>query len=262
MPWERSYGRAGRGPALAVPRDRGRSRCGRWSTGCWCRACAGCCAAALNRLIDTVNRRLAVEIKPFQLTKRQVLIDRLVYDPHVVEAANEHARDSRHAARGGDGRGPPLRARDRPGLQRLRLFPHRLLRSPARSRSCSTACGWASPTRQTLAGVAPGTTVVFVMNHRSNMDYVLVGLPRRRAHGAQLRGRRMGADLAAAAADPLDGRLLRAPQLATIRSIAACSSATSTWRPRPAWRRRCIPRAACRATAGCASPSSACSTTC
>ena len=27
---------------------------------------------------------------------------------------------------------------------------------------------------KTLAGVAPGTTVVFVMNHRSNMDYVLV----------------------------------------------------------------------------------------
>ena len=27
---------------------------------------------------------------------------------------------------------------------------------------------------RTMAGVAPGTTVVFVMNHRSNMDYVLV----------------------------------------------------------------------------------------
>ena len=31
----------------------------------------------LNRLIDSVNRRLDVEIKPFQLTKRQVLIDRV-----------------------------------------------------------------------------------------------------------------------------------------------------------------------------------------
>jgi glycerol-3-phosphate O-acyltransferase len=48
----------------------------------------------LNRLIDSVNRRLDVEIKPFQLTKRQVLIDRLVYDPQVVAAANEHARAS------------------------------------------------------------------------------------------------------------------------------------------------------------------------
>src|ERR1700754_1028322 len=48
----------------------------------------------LNRLIDSVNRRLDVEIKPFQLTKRQVLIDRLVYDPSVVEAANDYARAS------------------------------------------------------------------------------------------------------------------------------------------------------------------------
>src|SRR3954462_4019585 len=46
----------------------------------------------LNRLIDTVNRRLDVEIKPFQLTKRQVLIDRLGYYPSVGEGAHEHAR--------------------------------------------------------------------------------------------------------------------------------------------------------------------------
>jgi len=46
----------------------------------------------LNRLIDSVNRRLDVEIKPFQLTKRQVLIDRLVYDPQIVAAANDYAR--------------------------------------------------------------------------------------------------------------------------------------------------------------------------
>src|SRR5215472_19146337 len=46
----------------------------------------------VNRLIDSVNRRLAVEIRPFQLTKRQVLIDRLVYDPEVVAAANDYAR--------------------------------------------------------------------------------------------------------------------------------------------------------------------------
>src|SRR5260370_37882253 len=45
----------------------------------------------LNRLIDRVNQKLAVELKPFQLTKRQVLIDRLVYDPLVGAAANDHA---------------------------------------------------------------------------------------------------------------------------------------------------------------------------
>jgi glycerol-3-phosphate O-acyltransferase len=127
----------------------------------------------LNRLIDTVNRRLAVEIKPFQLTKRQVLIDRLVYDSHVVEAANEHARDN-HLPR--DVAMDEVRryAREivpafnayvyfRIGYALARMLAQLLYR---------VRLGYADA--YTQAGVAPGTTVVFVMNHRSNMDYVLV----------------------------------------------------------------------------------------
>ena len=34
----------------------------------------------INRAIDEINTRLDIRIKPFQVTKRQVLIDRLVYD--------------------------------------------------------------------------------------------------------------------------------------------------------------------------------------
>ncbi|HJQ56883.1 MAG TPA: hypothetical protein VJ890_08245, partial [Vineibacter sp.] len=47
----------------------------------------------VNRLIDRVNRRLQVEIRPFQLTKRQVLLDRLLYDPAVVQAIEAYARE-------------------------------------------------------------------------------------------------------------------------------------------------------------------------
>ncbi|MDH3827452.1 MAG: hypothetical protein OET21_08560, partial [Desulfobacterales bacterium] len=39
----------------------------------------------INRVIDEISSRLDIQIKPFQLTKRQVLIDRLVYDPQVLE---------------------------------------------------------------------------------------------------------------------------------------------------------------------------------
>jgi len=35
----------------------------------------------INRVLDEIGTRLDIEIRPFQLTKRQVLIDRLVYDP-------------------------------------------------------------------------------------------------------------------------------------------------------------------------------------
>jgi glycerol-3-phosphate O-acyltransferase len=65
---------------------------------------------------------------------------------------------------------------------------------------------------ETQAGAAPGATVVFVMNHRSNMDYVPVAfLAAERTTLSHAVGE--WADLAPAAADPLDGRLLRAPQL-------------------------------------------------
>ena len=47
----------------------------------------------INRVIDEISSRLDIQIKPFQLTKRQVLIDRLVYDPKVIEAIQETAHE-------------------------------------------------------------------------------------------------------------------------------------------------------------------------
>ena len=47
----------------------------------------------INRVIDEISTRLDIQIKPFQLTKRQVLIDRLVYDPGVIEAVQEKAKE-------------------------------------------------------------------------------------------------------------------------------------------------------------------------
>ena len=46
----------------------------------------------VNRAIDEINRRLRLRIRPFKLTRRAVLIDRLTFDPRVVEAAEAHAR--------------------------------------------------------------------------------------------------------------------------------------------------------------------------
>jgi glycerol-3-phosphate O-acyltransferase len=127
----------------------------------------------LNRLIDRVNRKLAVEIKPFQLTRRQVLIDRLVYDPEVVAAANDHARASglpREAAMA------EVRRYAReivPGFNAYLYFRlgYAIARAVARS-LYRVRLGFAD--ERTLASVTPNTSVVFVMNHRSNMDYVLV----------------------------------------------------------------------------------------
>ena len=45
----------------------------------------------VNRVIEEIGARLDIEIRPFQLTQRQVLIDRLVYDPRAIEAIQDHA---------------------------------------------------------------------------------------------------------------------------------------------------------------------------
>ena len=47
----------------------------------------------VNRVLDEISSRLDIEIRPFQLTKRQVLIDRLAYDPKVMEAMQTYAQE-------------------------------------------------------------------------------------------------------------------------------------------------------------------------
>jgi glycerol-3-phosphate O-acyltransferase len=45
----------------------------------------------VNIVLDEIGKRLRLEIRPFTLTKRQVLIDRLMYDTKVLEAAGANA---------------------------------------------------------------------------------------------------------------------------------------------------------------------------
>lgn len=127
----------------------------------------------LNRLIDRVNRGLAVEIKPFQLTKRQVLIDRLIYDPQVVAAANEHARANNIPREVAMTEVHRYAREIVPTFNAYLYFRvgYSIARAVARF-LYRVRLGYAD--ERTLAGVPANTTVVFVMNHRSNMDYVLV----------------------------------------------------------------------------------------
>ena len=127
----------------------------------------------LNRLIDRVNRRLDIKIQPFQLTKRQVLIDRLTHDPQVMAVLDEEARAS--------GRPRELLAGD------VRRYAREIV--PAFNAYVYFRVGYGLARRlarllyrvrlgfadnEALGAVARDSTVVFVMNHRSNMDYVLV----------------------------------------------------------------------------------------
>src|SRR3954452_19792386 len=127
----------------------------------------------VNRAIDELNTRLRLKIPPFHRTKRRVLIDRLVFDPAVVEAVDAHAREQ------GVPRAVLVARVERYAREIVPAFnayfyfrigywlSKRVARSLYRVRlGFSDEAG--------LAAVTPGSTVVFLMNHRSNMDYILV----------------------------------------------------------------------------------------
>jgi glycerol-3-phosphate O-acyltransferase len=127
----------------------------------------------VQRVLQELDARLPLGIKPFQLTKRQVLVDRLVYDPAVVAAAVAQARAE----------GMPREvAMERVGRYAREIVPsfnayfyfrigYWLARRVARA-LYRVRLGYSDEAG--LARVDPDSTVVFLMNHRSNMDYILV----------------------------------------------------------------------------------------
>lgn len=123
--------------------------------------------------IERLNANLKLRIRPFKLTRRRALIDTLMADPEVqagIEAAQRETGESHDAA--------VRRARGyareiTPAFSAYLYFKvgTRLARRVARLfyrvrvRSLDDAA---------LEGIGPDASVVFVINHRSNMDYVLV----------------------------------------------------------------------------------------
>ena len=127
----------------------------------------------LNRVIDEVNARLQLRIPAFQQTRRRVLVDQIAYDPEVMEEIDSEAAAS------GTPREVLVREAERyareivPSFNAWAYFRigYRIARQVARI-LYRVRLGYADDAA--LARIEPGASVVFVMNHRSNMDYVLV----------------------------------------------------------------------------------------
>ena len=47
----------------------------------------------VNRVIEEINTRLDIEIRPIQCTRRQAIIDQLVFDEKVIDAINLYAEE-------------------------------------------------------------------------------------------------------------------------------------------------------------------------
>lgn len=126
----------------------------------------------MERAVAALNARLERPIEPFRLAQRQDMILRLAYDPKVTAAVAEYAEEAGI---------PPQVA-----FEQARAYAREIV--PAFSATmyfgfAVQAARWLSrrlyrvrigKLDAELAQIDRSATVVFVMNHRSNMDYVLV----------------------------------------------------------------------------------------
>ena len=127
----------------------------------------------VNRVLEEIGKRLHLEIRPFSLTKRQVLIDRLMYDPKILEAAGSHARATNVPQNVVMAKVEGFAKEIVPSFNAYAYF--RIGYWIARKTAgilYRVRMGFTD--EEGLAAVDPKSSVVFVMNHRSNMDYVLV----------------------------------------------------------------------------------------
>jgi len=127
----------------------------------------------INRVLDEIGTRLDIEIRPFQLTKRQVLIDRLVYDPKVVEEIQNHAQQHDMPLEVVQKKAVTYAREIVPSFNAYLYFRIGYWLAKKIARLLYRVRVGLIEDEQYLS-IDPDSTVVFVMNHRSNMDYVLV----------------------------------------------------------------------------------------
>ncbi|MGB8338614.1 MAG: 1-acyl-sn-glycerol-3-phosphate acyltransferase, partial [Burkholderiales bacterium] len=124
-------------------------------------------------VIDEISVRLNIEIPQFKLTRRQGLIDQLMLDTRVLAAVDQHIAEHK----------VPRSV----AMQKVNRYAREIV--PAFNAYVYFRLGyWLSKNfarfvyrvrlgytdSEAIAKINPKSTVVFVMNHRSNMDYILV----------------------------------------------------------------------------------------
>ena len=126
-----------------------------------------------SQTVDDLNQRLRLAIQPFKLAKRRVLIDRLLADPEILHAIDETAKAS-NVPRDTVAKKARMYAREIvPAFSAAMYFRFGTRMARRISKSLyRVRLGYTN--NEALKAIDPNSAVVFVINHRSNMDYVLV----------------------------------------------------------------------------------------
>lgn len=126
-----------------------------------------------DRAVDELNTRLDLKIPAFHRTRRRVLVERLTHDPGIMASVERRARES------GLPREALAREVERYAREIVPSFnPYLYFRLgywlARRTVQVLYRVRMGYSDDRALSGIEPGASVVFVMNHRSNMDYVIV----------------------------------------------------------------------------------------
>ncbi|MEP2641882.1 1-acyl-sn-glycerol-3-phosphate acyltransferase [Roseobacter sp.] len=127
----------------------------------------------LERAVKRLNQRLTRPIEPFKLARRYDMIQRLIYDPAVTREIVTHAQSHNMPENVAFERARSYAREIVPSFSAFTYFGFgtRLARLLVRS----VYVVWTGPRNDAIIQSIPkDATVVFIMNHRSNMDYVLV----------------------------------------------------------------------------------------
>ncbi len=127
----------------------------------------------VKKVMDDVSSRLDIEIRPFQLTRRQGLIDQLVFDDQVIEAVKVHAAENEMPIAIAQEKAKRYASEIVPAFNAYIYFKfgYWLARKATRM-IYRVRVGFFD--EYGLKKIPQDASVVFVMNHRSNMDYILV----------------------------------------------------------------------------------------
>jgi len=127
----------------------------------------------VKKVMDEVSSRLDIAIRPFQLTRRQGLIDQLMFDDQVLEVIKSYAEENDMPMAVAQEKAKRYASEIVPAFNAYIYFRvgYWLARNIARL-IYRVRVGFYDADK--LKNIPEDAAVVFVMNHRSNMDYVLV----------------------------------------------------------------------------------------
>lgn len=127
----------------------------------------------MERAVERLNKRLDRPIQPFKLLTRPDTINRVVYSPEVMAAVQLHAEETGVPEQVAFEKARGYAREIVPGFSTAAYFGFATRAAMLISRALYRVRLGAYD-EEAIRKIDPDATVIFVMNHRSNMDYVLV----------------------------------------------------------------------------------------